>query len=1582
MQETNMINMIKSFSLILILFVGLFSPVLYNSSFAQQSDDDFNLLKEPVIQLNNLESSLPISSQLLNKMEQKFDSKFYDKTIQMINAKSQGKLPEFLAESRSMKSISDMPNDKQDSYQVLVVVDKRDDAGRISEVVAQENKENLASILRDTHGATDIYVAEKLSFVSATIPVSEIPKLSEYENIVSRVGDGEQKVFPMTTIEQAQTIINSDDVFFGSSNFPFTGQGVTVSIIDSPGILDVDVFGGVTSHPDLPFGEDETVVDYVTCFDGNCSEDIARSVGANNNSHHSIRIASIIAGQGTTANLGIAPNAELLDVSFRLTNPPNLGDTSHSEIVVNNMANALDWSIRTGADLVSLSISPLNGCHQYDAFGIIIDEAVDEGMMVVSAVGNIETGRDDVSDVGCPYNTIAVGAVDENSVVWEFSMPGPAIYNEISPDPRIKPELVTPGVDIRTANAFDGYDTASGTSFATPFVTGAAALIKDIGAAPYYTPLETKVALLLGAKWDPQNDIPSLQYPFTAEKYEDLGNANPNDVSYQTLNKYGFGLLDVEQSLTYATTNTLTKNHIIRDTIAETDPLKLYTFTADSSDVNKQAKVILSWLSQPLDLGGTTGFTDVPVSNLNFEIVDPDNIQVALTRSDHQNNEFVVFTPIKTGTYTIFVDGDFVDDTFIQNERFVIGSTIQLDIPGSNQPPLVPVFDHEETIGQSQGEYVPKDIWLSATDANNDIISFYVVDEPDNGALSPPIKDTRNSARVIYQADPDFDGEDSFSFKAYDGKTISSGSPITVVINEENIVPNNEAEDGLLAPPATVDDTTTKPLDDEIKQVVTSFDPPTQSISEMYIFSTVPASLSFESSPTSFASLDANSGKLITFTDTSGINPTNIKIATQNSKESDSVTVGYALIDTPTNTEPDPPTNLAATAVSATQIDLSWAAPSDDGGSAITGYKIERETPTDGNGFAIIEPNATPTSTTFSDNMGLSSDTQYNYRVSAINTSGSSLSSNIANATTLTMDIMSAITIANPSPNAYDWFGYSVAGVGNDKVVVGTHRDDSNDLNGVGSALVFDASTGSLLTTLDNPTPGHNGWFGYSVAGVGNDKVVVGALYYDEPGGIHNVGIAYVFDASTGSLLTTLDNPDPDAFDFFGYSVTGIGNDKVAVGAHRDDPNNITDTGSAYVFDASTGSLLTTLDNPTPDSSDHFGYSVTGIGNDKVAVGAHRDDPNNITDTGSAYVFDASTGSLLTTLDNPTPDNGDYFGWPVTGIGNDKVAVGAHRDDPNGLLNAGSAYVFDASTGSLLTTLVHPDLAVFDWFGSSVADIGNDMVVVGAHGNDLNNFNYAGSAYVFDASTGSLLTTLDNPDPGAFDSFGRSVAGIGNDKVAVGAYNDSPNNLSAAGSAYVFELGYSATASATTTPSLQNNDVQINKPNQNMLSSPLISTQESTTAKNNEYVIILDDLFDAGIILQDVSPSNLNLHIEPLLFFESSNYGMISELKHQIETRNNNQDMLIPVLPNEKDNNQWYLRIIDDSTIQIAKEITSSTTAADSKNTKQRNYVYSDKISLSGDGTVWIDIEATFNADDVKKQQPKISLQINSVGIE
>src|SRR3989475_827983 len=96
---------------------------------------------------------------------------------------------------------------------------------------------------------------------------------------------------------------------------------------------------------------------------------------------------------------------------------------------------------------------------------------------------------------------------------------------------------------------------------------------------------------------------------------------------------------------------------------------------------------------------------------------------------------------------------------------------------------------------------------------------------------------------------------------------------------------------------------------------------------------------------------------------------------------------------------PSPPSGLAATAVSSSQINLSWAPPTDNGGSAITGYMIERSA-NGGSTWSTIVSNSGSTATTYSD-IGLMHGTSYTYRVSAINSVGTGSPSSTASATTL-----------------------------------------------------------------------------------------------------------------------------------------------------------------------------------------------------------------------------------------------------------------------------------------------------------------------------------------------------------------------------------------------------------------------------------------------------------------------------------------------------------------------------------------------------------------------------------------------------
>ena len=108
-------------------------------------------------------------------------------------------------------------------------------------------------------------------------------------------------------------------------------------------------------------------------------------------------------------------------------------------------------------------------------------------------------------------------------------------------------------------------------------------------------------------------------------------------------------------------------------------------------------------------------------------------------------------------------------------------------------------------------------------------------------------------------------------------------------------------------------------------------------------------------------------------------------------------------------TLPQPPTNLSATTVSSSQINLNWIAPSNNGGSSITGYKIERSQD-GGSTWNTLVSNTGSSSTTYSDT-GLQSSATYTYRVSSINGIGTDSPSNTAQATTSTSSTSSIVKV-------------------------------------------------------------------------------------------------------------------------------------------------------------------------------------------------------------------------------------------------------------------------------------------------------------------------------------------------------------------------------------------------------------------------------------------------------------------------------------------------------------------------------------------------------------------------------------------
>ncbi len=184
---------------------------------------------------------------------------------------------------------------------------------------------------------------------------------------------------------------------------------------------------------------------------------------------------------------GVAPGASLLNAKVL----DNRGGGYLSDILA-----GLDWAASQGADVVSLSLGAgFDICDGSDDMSRAVDALMSLGVTVVAAAGNSGgAGGETIGSPACARDVITVGATDyEGNGVAGFSSRGP------TSDGRIKPDVVAPGEGIIAARARDTdmgqpvsdyYTMASGTSMATPHVSGVVALLKQ--ANNDLSPLEIK----------------------------------------------------------------------------------------------------------------------------------------------------------------------------------------------------------------------------------------------------------------------------------------------------------------------------------------------------------------------------------------------------------------------------------------------------------------------------------------------------------------------------------------------------------------------------------------------------------------------------------------------------------------------------------------------------------------------------------------------------------------------------------------------------------------------------------------------------------------------------------------------------------------------------------------------------------------------------------------------------------------------------------------------------------------------------------------------------------------------------------
>ncbi len=368
----------------------------------------------------------------------------------------------------------------------------------------------------------------------------------------------------------------------------------------------------------------------------------------------------------------------------------------------------------------------------------------------------------------------------------------------------------------------------------------------------------------------------------------------------------------------------------------------------------------------------------------------------------------------------------------------------------------------------------------------------------------------------------------------------------------------------------------------------------------------------------------------------------------------------------------------------------------------------------------------------------------------------------------ITKSLQRKITADNGSSS--DYFGKSVAMSGNYAIV-----GSPNSNNNIGSAYVYDITTGEEVFYLTPSDGAANDGFGESVA-ISGKYAIVGA-----PNKNSTKGATYVFDLSTDSELykfTTDDLLDETAYegDYFGYSV-GISSDYIVIGVYGYWDVSADACGCVFVYETATGQFVEKLLAEDRMSGDSFGSSVYMSGN-YVFVGAENARVSRVK-YGAAYMFDLNTGNQMYKCDTDDRQAGDLFGESVC-ISNSYAIVGA----PNNNSNTGGVFVYNLSDGSFSHKITAYDGIANDVFGYSISAVG-DYLIIGAHGDD----NSTGSAYVYDLTTQSYLNKITANDGSGSDYFGCSVS-IAGDYAIIGAYGDDGDDDNGENSGSIYVVDY------------------------------------------------------------------------------------------------------------------------------------------------------------------------------------------------
>ncbi|MEG6617159.1 S8 family peptidase [Peptococcaceae bacterium 1198_IL3148] len=209
------------------------------------------------------------------------------------------------------------------------------------------------------------------------------------------------------------------------------GENVRVAVLDSG--IDLD-------HPDL-----------VKNIKGGINILNQTPIPEDDNGHGTHVAGTIAAEDNATGVVGVAPAVDIYAVKII----DNNGDGTLADII-----KGIDWCIRNRMQIANLSVGT---DRQLVSLKVAVTNAYRAGLIMVSAAGN-DGINNSVDFPGAYPEVISVGAVDQHNQLAPFSSRGPEVT------------VIAPGSGIYSTSLNGTFLRLSGTSMATPHVTGLIAL--------------------------------------------------------------------------------------------------------------------------------------------------------------------------------------------------------------------------------------------------------------------------------------------------------------------------------------------------------------------------------------------------------------------------------------------------------------------------------------------------------------------------------------------------------------------------------------------------------------------------------------------------------------------------------------------------------------------------------------------------------------------------------------------------------------------------------------------------------------------------------------------------------------------------------------------------------------------------------------------------------------------------------------------------------------------------------------------------------------------------------------------------